>query len=91
MTTVTFRTDENLKAEATKIFESLGINFSLAINMFLRQTVIQKRFPCTLESDLVTDAAKTYPPEFFLAFGKGMTIEVEEPEDFPFEEEKCDL
>ncbi|MBQ8982623.1 MAG: type II toxin-antitoxin system RelB/DinJ family antitoxin, partial [Lachnospiraceae bacterium] len=36
-TTITFRTDEELKRRATELFESLGMNLSVAINMFMRQ------------------------------------------------------
>lgn len=86
MTTVTFRTDEKLKADATKVFEGLEMNLSQAINLFLRQTVIQQRFPCSLEGGSVNDTSSTYPPEFFAAFGSG--TDIEEPEDPAFIDEK---
>ena len=51
MVMVTFRTEEDLKESATRVYESLGMNLSTALNMFLRQTVIQQKYPCSLELD----------------------------------------
>ena len=40
--TLTIRTDSVLKQQASELFESLGMNMSMAINIFLRQAVIHK-------------------------------------------------
>lgn len=89
MTMVSFRTDEKLKENATKVYESLGMNLSTAINMFLKQTVIQQKYPCSLELDVSCDAKNTYKPEFFELFGKGANLGfAEEPEDLPPEDIK---
>lgn len=81
-TTITFRTDEHLKEEATKVYESLGMNLSTALNMFLRQTVIKQNYPCALETDVVRDNTFTYKKDFFSLFGKGVDLGLdEEPED----------
>lgn len=86
MTTVTFRVEEEIKQQANEIFESLGMNFSQAINLFLMQTIIQGRFPCLLESKEKLDGC---PKEILSLFGSGEGIEFEqiadpipEPEDF---------
>ena len=46
--TVTFRTDDELKRQATEFFESLGMNISVALNMFMKQAVMKQQFPCSL-------------------------------------------
>ena len=71
MTTVSFQTDEELKEQASKIFEALGLNLTTALNMFLRQTVIQHKYPCSLELEVAQDAKSTYGPGFFALFGQG--------------------
>ena len=35
MATVSFNTDDELKEKASKVFESLGMDLTTAINMFL--------------------------------------------------------
>ncbi len=87
MTTVSFQTDEELKEQASEIFESLGLNLTAALNMFLRQTVIQHKFPCSLEPVVAQDAKSTYGPGFFSLFGQGADLGFdEEPEDVPPED-----
>ncbi len=81
-TTITFRTDEELKRRATELFESLGMNLSVAINMFMRQAVEKQQFPCSLELDISRDHAFTYPSGFFNLFGTGSNLGLdEEPEE----------
>ena len=48
MKTTTIRIDERTKAEATEVFDLLGLNFSQAINMFLHQVVLNKGIPFPL-------------------------------------------
>lgn len=87
MTMVSFRTDEALKEQASKVYEALGMNLTTALNMFLRQTVIQQKYPCSLELDVVKDAKATYAPGFFELFGQGAGLGFdEEPEDLPAED-----
>jgi hypothetical protein len=58
------------------------MNLSTALNMFLRQTVIQQKYPCGLETDVVRDNTFTYKNDFFSLFGKGVDLGFdEEPED----------
>lgn len=85
-TTVTFRTDEKLKKDATKLFESLGMNLSVAINMFMKQAVAKQKYPCSLELDNTSNLKATYPKGFFKLFGSGKNLGLdEEPEDLTFE------
>ncbi|MBQ7574710.1 MAG: type II toxin-antitoxin system RelB/DinJ family antitoxin [Clostridia bacterium] len=43
------RIDENLKKQATEIFQSLGLDMSSAINVFLRQAVLRGGLPFNVE------------------------------------------
>lgn len=71
MNTITIRCDEEIKVGASQVYEKLGMNLTQAINMFLRQTIIQQKFPCIIESINVQDPASTYPDGFFELFGCG--------------------
>ncbi|MBR2893707.1 MAG: type II toxin-antitoxin system RelB/DinJ family antitoxin [Clostridia bacterium] len=42
---VTFRIDENLKADADELFSDLGLSLSAAFNMFLRQSLREQGIP----------------------------------------------
>ena len=43
--TVSFRTDSRVKEEAKKLFSSMGMDLSTAINVFLRQSVVDQAMP----------------------------------------------
>ena len=42
---MSFRVDRNLKKQADELFKSLGMNTSVALNMFLTQSVREKSIP----------------------------------------------
>jgi DNA-damage-inducible protein J len=44
-TNINLRTDSDIKIQAGQIFESLGLDMSTAINLFLRQTVKCNNLP----------------------------------------------
>ena len=44
-TTYSFRLDKELKEEADELFKSLGMNTSVALNMFLTQCVREQSIP----------------------------------------------
>ena len=44
-TQVTFRTDETLKKEAEMLFYRMGLNMTTALNIFLRQAVVEQAIP----------------------------------------------
>ena len=44
-TSVNLRIDKDLKAQAEKLFASLGMNMTTAINVFLRQSVRDQAIP----------------------------------------------
>ena len=49
MPTIQFRTDEATKIQSGEIFKTLGITMSDAINMFLRQSILQGGLPFELK------------------------------------------
>ncbi len=44
-TTVSFRTDAELRKKADIFFEAVGISMSTAINIYLRKVVMEQRIP----------------------------------------------
>ena len=42
---INVRTDAELKAQAQQIFESIGLDLSTAVNLFLKQTVSANNLP----------------------------------------------
>ncbi len=85
-TTITIRTDSELKEAATKLFEGMGLNLSSALNIFMRQAVLNKRFPCAIDSMEIADAVNTYPEGFFNLFGSAPDLECLEEDDLPIKE-----
>lgn len=45
MTNINVRLEENVKAEAEKVFDELGLSMSAAINVFLRQAIRERGIP----------------------------------------------
>lgn len=86
--TFTFRVDEKLKEEAIQLFESLGMSLSSAINIFLKQSVLKKKFPCSIDLDIIKGYENTYPQGFFDLFGSGKDLDIEEPKELSFEMDK---
>jgi DNA-damage-inducible protein J len=57
---INVRTDADLKTQAQQIYESIGLDLSTAVNLFLKQTVRANNLPfvvgavCTRSTDSVT-------------------------------------
>jgi DNA-damage-inducible protein J len=49
-TTINIRTDRELKTQAQMLLNTLGIDMTTAINMFLRQVVTKKAIPFEISS-----------------------------------------
>ena len=49
---VTFRVDENLKAQADALFADLGMSLSTAFNIFLRQSVREQQIPFAISRNM---------------------------------------
>lgn len=91
-TTVTFRTDEKLKEQASELFDSLGMSLTTALNMFMKQAVLRQKYPCSLEIELMKEISATYPIGFFELFGSGNNLGLDdEPDDLPFDKEEIQL
>jgi DNA-damage-inducible protein J len=63
---INIRTDSDIKAQAQQIFETLGLDMTTAINLFLRQTVRERDLPFILSAKPST--ARTGKD---LAYGRG--------------------
>lgn len=91
-TTITFRTDKQLKEDASKVFESMGMNLSTALNLFMKQAVLKKRFPLQLDEYSISDVSFVYNEDLSSLFGKGKNLGFdEEPEELPFNLKDIDL
>ena len=55
---VTFRTNESLKKEAETLFERMGLNMTTALNVFLRQAVMEQAIPFQPRANSVLDFSK---------------------------------
>ena len=49
---MSFRVDKNLKKEADTLFKELGLNTSVALNMFLTQSVRDQALPFTPSKEI---------------------------------------
>ena len=58
-TVMSIRTDSEIKHQAEEIFEELGLNLSTAVNMFLRQTVRDKKVPLDLSLASAAESKKS--------------------------------
>ncbi len=59
-TNLNIRTDKEVKAQAEKIFEALGLNMTTAVNIFLRQAIRERGIPFEVKLNVpndTTDAA----------------------------------
>lgn len=43
--TISVRTDSQVKGQAEELFAELGLNLSTAVNLFLRQSIRERRIP----------------------------------------------
>ena len=54
-TNLNIRTDKEIKEAAEKIYSSLGLNMTTAINIFLRACIRERSIPFDLKLDLPSD------------------------------------
>lgn len=54
-TNLNIRTDKEIKEAAEKIYSSLGLNMTTAINMFLRASIRERGIPFELKLNILTD------------------------------------
>jgi DNA-damage-inducible protein J len=65
-TNINIRTDSEIKSQAQQIFETLGLDMTTAINLFLRQTVRERDLPFILSARPAAQRAGQA-----LAYGRG--------------------
>ncbi|MFS1664690.1 type II toxin-antitoxin system RelB/DinJ family antitoxin [Streptococcus sp. zg-JUN1979] len=51
MTTVTFKVDDNLKEEVSKLYKSMGLDLSSALRLFMKQSLISQSIPFEIKAD----------------------------------------
>ena len=54
-TNLNIRTDKEIKEAAEKIYSSLGLNMTTAINMFLRASIRESGIPFDLKLNVTSD------------------------------------
>lgn len=61
-TNLNIRTDKDVKAQAEKIFDALGLNMTTAVNIFLRQAIRENGIPFEVKLNIPneTTAAAIY-------------------------------
>ena len=52
---VNFRTDEDVKKQAERIFDALGLNMTTAVNIFLRQAIRENGIPFEVKLNVPND------------------------------------
>ncbi len=57
-TNLNIRTDKEIKEAAEKIYSSLGLNMTTAINMFLRASIRESGIPFDLKLNVSSDETK---------------------------------
>jgi DNA-damage-inducible protein J len=61
---INVRTDAAIKAQAQQIFESMGLDLSTAVNLFLRQTVRMNNLPFVVGAACIRpDEQQAAPPQ----------------------------
>ena len=82
-TIINVRTTKEIKDTANKIFSEMGINTSIAINLFLKQSIMKHRLPFDVDTDITinNNIKNTYPKGYFDLFGSGKDIDIKEPKD----------
>ena len=51
MAQISFRIEDNVKSEAEKVLDAIGLSMSSAINIFLKKVVRENRIPFELTAD----------------------------------------
>lgn len=73
-TNLNIRTDKEIKEAAEKIYSSLGLNMTTAINMFLRASIRESGIPFDLKLDIPSDETiKTIEEGRMIAKDKNVT------------------
>jgi DNA-damage-inducible protein J len=55
MAHLSIRIDDDIKAEAERLFQSMGLNLSSAVNIFIRQSIARKEIPFKISAQAEND------------------------------------
>ena len=58
MPQIAVRVDDDLKKEATALFNELGLDMSTAVKLFLKQSVLTRSIPFEVKLDIEDDVKK---------------------------------
>lgn len=58
MSQIAVRVDDQLKKEATAIFNELGLDMTTAVKLFLKQSVLTRSIPFEVKLDVDDDVKK---------------------------------
>lgn len=61
---VNISVDPELKKKATILFKDMGLDFSTAVTLFLRQTILAKKLPFEITSELYNEETQAAFKEF---------------------------
>ena len=56
---VNISVDPELKKASTKLFKDMGLDFSTAVTLFLRQTVLKKKLPFEITTELYNEETQS--------------------------------
>ncbi|KXT67236.1 type II toxin-antitoxin system RelB/DinJ family antitoxin [Streptococcus gallolyticus] len=54
MATITFKIDDKTKKEASKLYESMGLDLSSALRLFIKQSLVTRSIPFVIKADELT-------------------------------------
>lgn len=80
MATISARIDEQLKARAEEVADSIGIPLSSAINIFLRRFVVENGFPFEVKAVQIATQDPIYDP---VALEFAVKTAVAVPDNYP--------
>ena len=82
-TTYNIRIDKQVKEKADILYKSMGLSLSSAINLFLKQSVIQGKLPINeiISEPVYTDALLSDAAEIDASISNGTAYIYETPED----------
>ncbi|BAK27037.1 type II toxin-antitoxin system RelB/DinJ family antitoxin [Streptococcus gallolyticus] len=54
MATITFKIDDKTKKEASELYESMGLDLSSALRLFIKQSLVTRSIPFVIKADELT-------------------------------------
>lgn len=70
MANININVDDNIKAQATELFKSFGLDMTTAMNLFLRQSIIYGGIPFEIKK-----------PSWYISSSEGLFRKIKEAEE----------